>query len=101
MEGGVRRLADQFLGAKAEHPTRGRIQEGDAAVGVRAENALGAGVEDEPRALFTDLEQLLLRVQLLLLGQQFFLLRQQFLLRLRQRFRLFLQLAGLFPRLVQ
>ena len=99
MKGGVRRLPDEFLGGKPEHPAGGGVHESDAAFDVRAKDALGAGFEDEPRALFAYLELLALGGQLALLGQQFFLLRQQLFLRLRQLLRLLLELAGLFLRL--
>ena len=96
VEGGVGRLPDQFLGGEPEHPAGGGVHERDASLGVRAEDALGAGFEDEPRALLADLELFPLRGQLALLRQQFLLLRQQFLLRLRQLLGLLLELAGLF-----
>ncbi len=53
MECGVGRLPDQFLGGEAEHPAGGGIHERDSPLGVRAEDALGAGFEDEPCALFS------------------------------------------------
>ena len=92
VKGRVRRLPDELLGVEAQHPAGGRVDERDPPLGVRAEDALGAGFQDEPRALFAHLELLPLRGQLALL-------RQQFLLRLRQLLRLLLQRAGLFLRL--
>ena len=52
VEGGVGGCPIKFLRAEAEHPAGSRVHERDPSFGVRAENALGARFEDEPRALF-------------------------------------------------
>lgn len=51
MKGGVRGLAEQFLRGEPQHPARGRVDECHATGGIRAEDAFGAGLEDQPGAL--------------------------------------------------
>ncbi len=89
MDQGVRRLADHLLRREAEQAAGGGIHEPDPPLGVHAEDALGAGFQNQPGALLAGLE-------MFALGGQFPLLPQQLLLRLGKLLGLRLELPGLF-----
>ena len=81
----VRLLTNHFFGREAQQAAGRGIHKGDAAVGCHAVNAVTSRIQNESRALLSDLQSFPLRRQLALLGKQAQVALQHFETQCHQR----------------